>query len=214
MAEHAVQRDAVQAARAKQELDAVGSIPEADAQKVLYFICSEDEAVRRKALDFYRGAPKRDVCTQCEKEFDPDKNASDACCYHPGDFELDEDLEVWDGVDDYDWPAEHYERDSEANRQDIPEGFRWSCCDRVGDVKGCETGRHEGTGATTAAATTYGLALEVNRMKAKRLGELGGRVGKESEVHVPGGQASNKRKADGELGDGDASKVKKGAGAH
>ncbi|KAK2025464.1 hypothetical protein LX32DRAFT_518611, partial [Colletotrichum zoysiae] len=212
MAEQAVQRDAAaQAARAKRELDAVACIPEADARKVLYFICSEDEGVRRRALDFYRGGPKTDACTQCEEEFDPDDNASDACCYHPGDFELDEDLEFWDGVDDYDWPAEHYQRDGESNRQDCPEGFRWSCCERVGVVEGCETGRHEGRGATTAEATTYALELEVNRMKA-RLCERQGRVGEESEVHVPAGQAGNKRKADDELGDGGASKVKKGAG--
>ncbi|KAK2057442.1 hypothetical protein LY76DRAFT_606214 [Colletotrichum caudatum] len=163
----------------------------------LYFICGEDEAVRKKALDFYRGGPKTDVCTQCEKDFNPDDNASDACCYHPGEFEIDEDLDVW--VDDEDWPAEFYQRDSEANRQDCPEGFRWSCCERVGDVKGCETGRHEGRGATTAEATTYALELDVNRMKA-RLGERQAKVGKEPEARVPAGRAgNNKRKADDEL---------------
>ncbi|KAK1990657.1 hypothetical protein LX36DRAFT_675767 [Colletotrichum falcatum] len=204
MAEHAVQRDAVEAARAKRELDAVASIPEADARRVLYFLCSEDEGARRRALDFYRDVPKTDVCTQCEKEFDPDNNPSEACCHHPGEFELDEDLEFWDSVDDYDWPAEHYQRDSESNRKDAPEGFRWSCCGRVGDVRGCETGRHQGRGATAAAATTLALALEVNRTKA-RLGQIDGRAGRGPGVRAPGGgQASNKRKADDELGDGDA----------
>ncbi|KAK1983908.1 hypothetical protein LZ30DRAFT_587354 [Colletotrichum cereale] len=211
MADHAVQRDAVQAAaRAMRELEAVASIPEADARKVLYFLCGEDEGARRKALAFYRGVPKTDVCTQCEKDFDPDNNAPDACCYHPGDFELDEDLEFWESVDDYDDGNPHYDRDSDSVRRDCPDGFRWSCCERVGDVRGCETARHEGRGATTAAATTFGLALEVNRIKA-RLGELGGKAGKEPGAQAPGGQGSNKRRADEELGVGDASKVKKGA---
>ncbi|KAK2018620.1 hypothetical protein LZ32DRAFT_599531 [Colletotrichum eremochloae] len=86
MAEHAVQRDAGEAARTKQELDAVASIPEADARKALYFICSEDEGARRKVLDFYRVVPKTDVCMHCEKEFDRGNNPPGACRYHPDMF--------------------------------------------------------------------------------------------------------------------------------
>ncbi|GKT64271.1 hypothetical protein ColTof4_06671 [Colletotrichum tofieldiae] len=210
MADHIVQRDADQVARKARELKTVESIPEADARKVLLFLCSEDEGVRSKVLDIYQHVPKTDVCTQCEKDFDPDNNPPNACCYHPGDFELDEDLEFWDSVDDFDDPNPHYERDSDANRKDIPEGFRWSCCERVGDVEGCEKGRHEGREATAAEATTFSLSLAVAEIKA-RLSKSDGNASKDPEVEVLGEQSCSKRKAEEELSDGDAAKAKKGA---
>lgn len=32
--------------------------------------------------------------------------------------------------------------DSEEARADVPEGFRWSCCQRVGEVECCQKGQH------------------------------------------------------------------------
>ncbi|GKT42949.1 uncharacterized protein ColSpa_03130 [Colletotrichum spaethianum] len=209
MAEHAVQRDGDQASQKIQELKAVACIPEADARTVLYFLCDDDEMIRRKVLGIYQNIPKTDVCTNCEKEFDTDNNGPDACCYHPGDFELDEDLEFWDTIDDDDGNP-YYERDSDANRKDCPEGFRWSCCERVGDVEGCEKGRHEAKGITTAEATAHSLALAVARIKA-RLSKAESMSRKEPGGEVPGEQSSNKRKAEEEFDDGDAAKAKKGA---
>ncbi|KAK1621810.1 hypothetical protein BDP81DRAFT_400833 [Colletotrichum phormii] len=56
-----------------------------------------------------------------------------------GEFELYEDLEVWGTIDDVE---EFYEMDSEEARFDVPGGFRWSCCQRVGEVKCCRKGQH------------------------------------------------------------------------
>ncbi|KAF4784468.1 hypothetical protein HER10_EVM0008716 [Colletotrichum scovillei] len=110
-----------------------------DARKVLFALCREDERVRRRAVDLLQKMPRTDVCANCKEKFDVNRNAPDACRYHPGDFELDEDLEVWGTIDEVE---EFYEMDSEEARADVPEGFRWSCCQRVGEVECCQKGQH------------------------------------------------------------------------
>ncbi|KAJ0137465.1 hypothetical protein CTA2_2032 [Colletotrichum tanaceti] len=146
MAGHAVERGAdQQAARRDRDLDAIGRISEADARKVLLVLCDGDERVRGAALGVYGTMSKTDVCVRCNLKFDQDNNSAEACCYHTGTFELDESLEFWEEVDDYDGGGNpFYQRDSAEVRTDCPEGFRWTCCDRVGDVAGCRKGRHEG----------------------------------------------------------------------
>jgi len=49
----------------------------------------------------------------------------------------------WDG----DFWADHDEDchgpiDNESNREEYPEGFIWTCCDKNGEVEGCKIGRH------------------------------------------------------------------------
>ncbi|KXH57688.1 hypothetical protein CSAL01_13329 [Colletotrichum salicis] len=145
-----------------------------DARKVLFALCREDERVRRRAVDLLQNMPRTDVCANCKEKFDINRNAPDACRYHPGEFELDEDLEVWDTIDDI---GEFYEMDSEESRADVPEGFRWSCCQRVGDVKGCREEQH-----VAVLEYTFG---ESNRV--------------EPEVEILGERSLNKRKAEEDI---------------
>ena len=57
-----------------------------------------------------------------------------------GDLDPDYENDFW---------ADHDENchgtiDTEANREEYPEGFVWSCCDRQGDEPGgCLRGKHE-----------------------------------------------------------------------
>jgi hypothetical protein len=49
----------------------------------------------------------------------------------------------WDG----DFWADHDEDchgtiDDEASRIEYPEGFKWDCCEELGDQKGCKRSRH------------------------------------------------------------------------
>ncbi|KAK1676356.1 hypothetical protein BDP55DRAFT_631518 [Colletotrichum godetiae] len=106
-----------------------------DARKVLFALRREDERVRRRAVDLLQNMPRTDVCANCKETFDVNRNAPHAC----RKFELDEDLEVWGTIDEVE---EFYEMDSEEARFDVPEGFRWSCCQRVGEVECCQKGQH------------------------------------------------------------------------
>ncbi|KXH42614.1 hypothetical protein CSIM01_09576 [Colletotrichum simmondsii] len=158
-----------------------------DARKVLFALCREDERVRRRAVDLLQKMPRTDVCANCKEKFDVNRNAPDACRYHPGqydefhsqyrDFELDEDLEVWGTIDDI---GQFYEMDSEESRADVPEGFRWSCCQRVGDVEGCQEEQHV-------------AVLEYTPLTLGSFGE-----GNHA-VEIPGQQSHGKRKAEEDI---------------
>ena len=55
--------------------------------------------------------------------------------FHPGDLEVDYDGDVWA---DHDEDC-HGEIDTNTNRREIPEGFKWTCCSKIGTyAKGCE----------------------------------------------------------------------------
>ncbi|KAK7460313.1 hypothetical protein Landi51_00561 [Colletotrichum acutatum] len=107
-----------------------------------------------------------------------------------GDFELDKDLEVWGTIDDI---GQFYEMDSEESRADVPEGFRWSCCQRVGDVEG----RHE---------EQHVAVLEYSPLTMGNFGE-GNRA--EPEVEILGERSRDKRKAEEDI-IGIAQKVRTG----
>ncbi|KAK1498969.1 hypothetical protein CCUS01_02589, partial [Colletotrichum cuscutae] len=148
-----------------------------DARKVLFALCREDERIRRRAVDLLQKMPRTDVCANCKEKFDVNRNAPDACRYHPGDFELDEDLEVWDTIDDI---GQFCEMDSEEYRADVPEGFRWSCCQRVGDVEGCQEEQHV-------------AVLEYPPLTLESFGEG------HPAVEIPGQQSHGKRKAEEDI---------------
>jgi len=79
----------------------------------------------------------------CEKGEDPEGGLSDSYPDseppsnddgHPGDLEVD-----WEG----DHWADHDERchgpiDTNSNRCEYPEGFKWSCCGKLGGSAGCQ----------------------------------------------------------------------------
>ncbi|KAK4209183.1 hypothetical protein QBC37DRAFT_430711 [Rhypophila decipiens] len=126
---------------------------------ILIAVC-DDSGVRAKALDYLKQlepeairrakslpepAKKRKttsglaICVQCEESFDPDDNQVKECRYHNGELEPDDDSDFW---------ADHDERchgtiDSDFCRKEYPQGFIWTCCDKLGDEEGCKLGRHE-----------------------------------------------------------------------
>ncbi|RTE69316.1 hypothetical protein BHE90_016304, partial [Fusarium euwallaceae] len=81
--------------------------------------------------------PPRVQCGDCFVE--EENPLSLDCRYHSGERKVD-----WDG----DFWADHDENchgpiDTEENREDYPEGFFWTCCDRPGDTLGCRRGKHQ-----------------------------------------------------------------------
>lgn len=66
------------------------------------------------------------------------ENYKGFCVYHPNELECDRHADVWaDHDEDCHGPI-----DTKENREDLPEGFRWGCCDGEGDADGCVEGRH------------------------------------------------------------------------
>lgn len=61
------------------------------------------------------------ICLQCKHAFIPSGNSAEACLYHPGELEYDDEDSTWDDWDE-DVGGPH---DSSANREDHPEGFVW-----------------------------------------------------------------------------------------
>ncbi|KXX77416.1 hypothetical protein MMYC01_206057 [Madurella mycetomatis] len=126
---------------------------------ILIALC-DDGDVRRKALDYCEqltrslgssAAPKRKhtpshepepdiaICVQCEYAFTKSDNTRKECQYHNGSLEPDYDSEFW---------ADHDENchgviDSDFCREEYPEGFIWSCCDKIGTEPGCRFSRHQ-----------------------------------------------------------------------
>ncbi|OHE92919.1 hypothetical protein CORC01_11786, partial [Colletotrichum orchidophilum] len=79
----------------------------------------------------------RVVCANCDEKFDVDENGPNACYYSLQYFNRDGSLEIWDQIDK---PDKFYGMDSDEAGTDIPDSFRWSCCQRVGNVEGCQNG--------------------------------------------------------------------------
>ncbi|OPB44872.1 hypothetical protein A0O28_0090100 [Trichoderma guizhouense] len=78
------------------------------------------------------------VAKKCSATFDPSDTAKN-CFYHNGELEPDYDGDFW---------ADHDENchgtiDTDEMRDEFPEGFIWSCCDKGGDDIGCRWGRHQ-----------------------------------------------------------------------
>ncbi|KAL0765322.1 hypothetical protein CaCOL14_012071 [Colletotrichum acutatum] len=135
--------------------------------------------------------PRTDVCANCKENL----MSIGTLLMHVvitlvRDFELDKDLEVWGTIDDI---GQFYEMDSEESRADVPEGFRWSCCQRVGDVEG----RHE---------EQHVAVLEYSPLTMGNFGE-GNRA--EPEVEILGERSRDKRKAEEDI-IGIAQKVRTG----
>lgn len=55
-----------------------------------------------------------------------------------GDLEPDYEGDFWA---DHDEDC-HGEIDSDDMRKEFPEGFRWDCCNKLGDEPGCRTTEH------------------------------------------------------------------------
>lgn len=56
-----------------------------------------------------------------------------------GELEVDNSSDFW--VDW--WEQTHGPIDCPDNKEEYPEGFMWTCCERNGLEKGCKLGRHQ-----------------------------------------------------------------------
>ncbi|RGP73309.1 hypothetical protein FSPOR_2268 [Fusarium sporotrichioides] len=56
-----------------------------------------------------------------------------------GDLDVDDSGDVWA---DHDEDC-HGEIDTPEMREEVPDGFRWSCCSKLGGTKGCTKGKHQ-----------------------------------------------------------------------
>ena len=55
---------------------------------------------------------------------------------------MDDAAEVWESMDLYD---EWHSPDNEEGREEWPEGFKWTCCDKTHDAPGCFRSKHDAT---------------------------------------------------------------------
>ncbi|KAJ5025211.1 hypothetical protein J3E72DRAFT_386423 [Bipolaris maydis] len=102
----------------------------------------EDDVSGSDYSDEQSHAPARrqrfEICEQCNKEYDVLHNEKKSCEWHSGDLEPDYENDFW---------ADHDEDchgiiDTPEMREDYPEGFMWTCCNKLGDAPGCKQTRH------------------------------------------------------------------------
>ncbi|KAH6842187.1 hypothetical protein B0I37DRAFT_329367 [Chaetomium sp. MPI-CAGE-AT-0009] len=141
-------------------MDALFNASNETVRSILIALC-DDDRVRSKALKYLdmiepeaklnaNAAPRSDpntkkrkpastlsICLRCGEAFSD--GTTDRCTYHDGDLEPDYDGDFW---------ADHDERchgviDTDAMREEFPDGFVWDCCEKLGSEPGCRKGRHE-----------------------------------------------------------------------
>ncbi|KAH7046767.1 hypothetical protein B0J12DRAFT_138692 [Macrophomina phaseolina] len=76
-----------------------------------------------------------EMCEQCDREFDVAANEFSACVWHPGSLRI--------CCEDGFWCETGENMDTKENRDQFPEGFRWTCCSGQGDAEGCMAGFHQ-----------------------------------------------------------------------
>ncbi|KAI1268503.1 hypothetical protein F5Y18DRAFT_375613 [Xylariaceae sp. FL1019] len=171
-----------------QPLDRLDKIPEAKAKTILIALCSDDSSLHRKATKYLDqmeslersatanqpGGLKRKasstikICVQCQEPFYEEENTKTGCRYHKGELEVDYESGVWDDHDEDCFGP----RDTAENRRAFPEGFIWSCCDRLGHRSGCKTGKHSSdSGQRGRYDTTPGTDSEADYTSSSVNGE-------------------------------------------
>ncbi|KAH8159417.1 hypothetical protein CIB48_g8840 [Xylaria polymorpha] len=141
-------------------MESLANIPEAKAKSILLALCADNSHLRERALQFlqdidaleddvaagnYQKGTKRKaqslimICIQCQSPFYEEDNSDKDCEYHNGELEVDYEADVWA---DHDEDC-HGTIDTDENRIENPEGFRWSCCRKLGYHNGCTRGRHD-----------------------------------------------------------------------
>ncbi|KAI0408734.1 hypothetical protein F4802DRAFT_363511 [Xylaria palmicola] len=103
---------------------------------------NNDDGVNDKRPNKRKAVSEVRLCLQCDQAFMEDDNPPDACQYHPGSVERDEDASVWDYMDDPTVPLEYDPTDEELCA-DHPESFAWDCCDKPSDSPGCARDPHK-----------------------------------------------------------------------
>ncbi|KAI1122576.1 hypothetical protein F5Y10DRAFT_71377 [Nemania abortiva] len=138
-------------------MERLTNMSEAKAKSILLAFCSDDSALERRALQFLdqldsleksrtagtkrKASSAIKICVQCQDAFDEDDNNDKACRYHDGELEPDYDGDFWA---DHDEDC-HGVIDCDERREEFPEGFRWSCCQKLGHRGGCTRGKHSTT---------------------------------------------------------------------
>ncbi|KAF5607006.1 uncharacterized protein FSUBG_5464 [Fusarium subglutinans] len=140
------------------------------------------------------------VCVQCDQAFTHQDNTETSCRYHPGtltspDFSVcvfvamrlmtlgelivDDTEDFWA---DHDEDC-HGEIDTPEMREEMPDGFRWMCCDKLGGRKGCTKGKHQADPA-----------------KSRRGGNVpsGGDMRKNNGEHLPVSDGDSEDEEDGD----------------
>ncbi|KAL6821370.1 hypothetical protein V8C40DRAFT_250193 [Trichoderma camerunense] len=123
------------------EIELINSLTVEQARAILIHLSqnrSVADKVSKYARDMKIHARVKAVCIQCDSPFDPNDNARN-CFYHNGELEVNDDDDFW---------ADHDEDchgiiDTDEMREEFPEGFRWSCCDKSGEAAGCRWARHQ-----------------------------------------------------------------------
>ncbi|KAK4152401.1 hypothetical protein C8A00DRAFT_16291 [Chaetomidium leptoderma] len=106
--------------------------------------------------------PTLDICLNCKQAYNEAQNAANACHYHSGIIEINHDSEAW--VDC--WGDEIH--DSEEMREDLPEGFMWSCCEKDMDAPGCMRGSHKQGRVKRPRTTTAATVQPAGESATKR----------------------------------------------
>lgn len=103
---------------------------------------SQNQSTQEQILTLLKQDPQLEPvfeCINCGKEFKESQNFDTACLYHYGVLEVDKKADCW-----IDWDEESQGPiDTADTREELPEGFRWSCCGKSGDSIGCCTAKHE-----------------------------------------------------------------------
>ncbi|RKL46078.1 hypothetical protein BFJ72_g2987 [Fusarium proliferatum] len=135
------------------EQEMVHLAPEQHVRAILLALL-DDRSVKARALNHYRALKAADnpvtglkrkamndlfVCVQCDQAFTHQDNTETSCRYHPGELIVDDTEDFWA---DHDEDC-HGEIDTPEMREEMPDGFRWTCCDKLGGRKGCTKGTHQ-----------------------------------------------------------------------
>ncbi|KJZ77596.1 hypothetical protein HIM_02773 [Hirsutella minnesotensis 3608] len=131
------------------DIQRLKTIPDHQARQVLLALCN-DERVLKKAVEYARQLeeaahfePKSKsslaVCVRCDEVFNTNDRDDEACEYHDGHLEVDDESDFWADHDE----MCHGTIDTEEMRKEYPEGFIWTCCGEDGTSDGCLRAMHE-----------------------------------------------------------------------
>ncbi|TVY90598.1 hypothetical protein LAWI1_G003830 [Lachnellula willkommii] len=83
-------------------------------------------------------------CENCYEEFDVTSNERGDCVWHEGEKEVCNDDDFWADHDD-DCHGDPYSDDL-MNDSTYEDGYKWTCCDRLGGEDGCKQTKHKTAG--------------------------------------------------------------------
>ncbi|GAW22289.1 hypothetical protein ANO14919_118250 [Xylariales sp. No.14919] len=92
-----------------------------------------NESSKRRAISEIR------ICSLCKEPFNENENTPDTCLYHSGYMEVGDDSSIWEEWED--WRDGNPE--SAENKEQYPEGYKWSCCEEPIESTGCTRGSHK-----------------------------------------------------------------------